>query len=123
MNLALVYDRANKIGGAERVLSLLHKLYPEAPLYTAVHHPKKAPWTKAWDVKTSFLNRLPLARSTHEIYPWLTPLAFESFDFQGFDVVLSVTSADAKGILTKPNTLHLCYLLTPTRYLWSDTDI
>jgi len=123
MNLALVYDRANKIGGAERVLSVLHELYPQAPLYTAVHHPSKATWTTGWDVRTSFLNRLPLARSIHEIYPWLTPVAFESFDFTGFDVVLSVTSADAKGIITKPTTLHICYCLTPTRYLWSDREL
>lgn len=123
MNVALVYDRVNKIGGAERVLGALHELYPKAPLYTAVHHPQKTPWTKGWEVRPSFLNRLPLARSLHEIYPWLTPMAFESFDFSGFDVVLSVTSADAKGIITKPKTLHLCYLLTPTRYLWSDADL
>lgn len=123
MNIALVYDRVNKIGGAERVLSALHDMYPEAPLYTAVYHAKNAPWARAWDVRPSFVNHFPLASSTHELYPWLMPLAFESFEFNNFNVVITVTSAEAKGIITKPETLHLCYCLTPTRYLWIDTDI
>lgn len=120
MKQALVYDRVNKIGGAEKILEVLHELYPDSPLYTAVFHPEKAKWTKDWDVRPSFLNRFPLARSTHELYPWLTPLAFESFDFNNFDRVISITSAEAKGIISKPNTFHICYCLTPTRYLWTD---
>lgn len=100
----------------------LREIWPEAPLFTAVYDPKGAFWAADFSVKPSFLQRFPLARKHHELYPWLTPLAFESFDFQGFDVVISVTSADAKGILTKPETFHLCYCLTPTRYLWSGHD-
>ena len=119
MKIALVYDRVNKIGGAERVLETLHEIWPKAPLFTAVYWPQGAPWANDFKVIPSFLNKWPLAREHHEFYPWLTPLAFESFDFSEFDVVLSVTSAEAKGIMTKPKTLHLCYCLTPTRYLWS----
>jgi len=119
MKVALVYDRVNKIGGAERVLETLHEIWPEAPLYTAVYWPQGAPWAKKFQVIPSFLNKWPLAPEHHEFYPWLTPLAFESFDFSEFDIVISVTSAEAKGIMTKPKTLHLCYCLTPTRYLWS----
>jgi glycosyltransferase involved in cell wall biosynthesis len=119
MKIALVYDRVNKIGGAERVLETLHEIWPQAPLYTAVYNPETAPWAKKFQVIPSFLNKWPLAKKYHEAYPWLTPLAFESFDFSSFDVVISVTSADAKGIITKPSTFHLCYCLTPTRYLWS----
>ncbi len=119
MKLALVYDRVNKFGGAERVLLALHEIWPQAPLYSAVYDPQKAAWARVFRVKPSFMQYLPLARSHHELFPWLTPLAFESLDFTGFDVVLSVTSAEAKGILTKPETLHICYCLTPTRYLWS----
>lgn len=120
--LALVYDRINKFGGAERILLALHKIWPEAPLFTAVYHPEKAGWAKEFKVVSSFLQRFPLAKSYHEIYPWLTPMAFESFDFFTFDIVISVTSAEAKGIITKPQTLHVCYCLTPTRYLWSGYD-
>lgn len=119
MKVALVYDRVNKWGGAERVLLALHKIWPEAPLYTSVYDPVGAPWAKIFKVIPSFLQRFPLAKSKHEIYPWLMPLVFESFNFDEFDLVISVTSEAAKGILTKPKTKYLCYCLTPTRYLWS----
>lgn len=123
MKIALVYDRVNKIGGAERVLQTLHEIWPKAPLYTAVYYPPGAPWADDFKVIPSFLNKWPLAKKHHELYPWLTPLAFESFfargGFDDFDLVISVTSAEGKGIITKPKTKHLCYCLTPTRYLWS----
>lgn len=117
--MALVYDRVNKWGGAERVLLALHEIWPEAPLFTAVYDPQRAVWARVFKVKPSFLQYVPLAKNHHELFPWLTPLAFESLRFDGFDVVLSVTSAEAKGVLTKPETFHICYCLTPTRYLWS----
>lgn len=120
MRVALVYDRVNKWGGAEQVLLALHQIWPDAPLYTAVYHPEKASWAKVFPkVIPSFLQKFPLAKDHHELYPWLTPLAFETFSFDQFDIVISVTSAEAKGIITKPKTLHICYCLTPTRYLWS----
>lgn len=119
MNVALVYDRVNKFGGAERVLLALHKIWPKAPLYTAVYDEDNAPWASVFDVHTSFLQNISMARTHHELIPWLTPFAFESFLFDEYDVVISVTSAEAKGIITKPGTLHICYCLTPTRYLWS----
>lgn len=119
MKVALVYDRVNKWGGAERVLLALHKIFPEAPLYTSVHNKEKASWSKVFDVKTSFLQNFPFAKTSHELYASLMPLAFESFNFDEFDLVISVTSEAAKGIITKPKTLHISYVLTPTRYLWS----
>jgi len=119
MKIALIYDRVNKWGGAERVLLALHKIWPEAPLYTSVYDPMGAPWAKVFRVFPSFLQGFPLAKSRHEIYPWLMPLAFESFNFDEYEVVISLTSEAAKGIITKPKTLHICYCLTPTRYLWS----
>lgn len=119
MKVALVYDRVNKVGGAERVLQALHEIWPDAPLYTSVYNPETAPWASDFRVVPSFLQNFPWARTRHELYPWLTPLAFESFDFSKRDVVISITSAEAKGIITRPKTLHLCYCLTPTRYLWS----
>lgn len=121
MRVALVYDRVNKIGGAERVLVALHQIWPEAPLYTLVYHPRTAPWATNWKVIPSVVQYLPFARANHEWYFWLASRAFESFDFSSFDVVISVTSAEAKAIITPPTTLHICYLLTPTKYLWSHT--
>ncbi len=118
MKVALVYDRVNKWGGAERLLLALHDIFPQAPLYTSVYSAQKAPWADVFDVKTSFLQHLPFSMH-HEIYAPLMPLAFESFNFSKYDLVISVTSEAAKGIITQPKTVHICYMLTPTRYLWS----
>ncbi len=122
MRVALVYDRVNKWGGAERVLLALSEIFPDAPLYTSVYNPKKASWAKKISVRTSFLQQFPNAPRVHEFYALLMPMAFESFSFDEFDLVISVTSEAAKGIITKPQTKHICYCLTPTRYLWSGYD-
>ena len=120
MKVAIVYDRVNKWGGAERVLLALHEMFPKAPLYTSVYDPKNASWTKVFpEIKTSFLQKFSFAKSNHEFLAPFMPFAFESFDFSDFDLVISVTSEAAKGIKTKTGTYHLCYCLTPTRYLWS----
>ncbi|MBI2617070.1 glycosyltransferase [Candidatus Gottesmanbacteria bacterium] len=122
MKIAFVYDRVNKFGGAERVLLALHEIWPEAPLFTPVYNPKTAPYADVFHVKTSVLSRWPLNVVPHEILPPLLPFFYESMTFDDFDLVLTITSAEAKGILTKPGTLHVCYCLTPTRYLWSGYD-
>lgn len=119
MKVALVYDRVNKWGGAERLLLALHTLFPNAPLYTSVFHAQKASWANIFDVRASFLQSFPYASSLHELYAPVMPFVFESFTFDDYDIVISVTSDAAKGIITKPKTLHICYCLTPTRYLWS----
>ena len=124
MKIALVYDRVNKWGGAERVLLTLHEMFPDAPLYTSLYDEKKAPWAKVFPkVYTSFLQKIPFAKSNHELFGWLMPFVFESFCFDKYDLVISVTSEAAKGIITKPKTKHICYCLTPTRYLWSHYDL
>lgn len=104
------------------MLVALHELFPDAPLYTAVYDPKRTRWADIFTVKPTWMNSVPFAKDHHEFFPWLTPFAFETIDFDGFDLVISVTSAEAKAILTKPKTLHICYCLTPTRYLWSGLD-
>src|SRR3989344_8949841 len=119
LKVALVYDRVNKFGGAERVLQVLHEMFPDAPLFTSVYNKETSKWSDDFDVRTTFLKNIPFAKTNHEYIAPLIPLAFESFDFDDFDVVISVTSEYAKGIITKPHTLHICYCLTPTRYLWS----
>jgi hypothetical protein len=120
MKVALVYDRVNTpYGGAEKVLLSLHELFPAAPLYTSLYNPKKAHWANIFEVKASFLNSIPFLKNNHQLIAFLMPLAFESFDFSQYDLVISITSAEAKGVITKPQTTHLCYLLTPPRYLYS----
>jgi len=122
MNVALVYDRVNKFGGAERVLQALHKIYPEAPLFTLVHDLKSAAWSKEFTVYPTFLNKVNILKKKHEWLAPLAPLAFETHDLSEFDVVISITSSDAKAIITKPHQIHICYCLTPTRYFWSGEE-
>jgi glycosyltransferase involved in cell wall biosynthesis len=123
MKTVIVYDRANKWGGAERVLLTLHEMFPDAPIYSSVYDEKSAPWAKVFSkIHTSFLQRIPFARRAHEFLGTFMPLAFETFNFDEYDLVISVTSEAAKGIITKPETQHVCYMLTPTRYLWSHYD-
>lgn len=123
LKIALVYDRVNKFGGAERVLLALHDMFPDAPLYTSVYDPKSASWAKVFPkVITSFLQRFPVVKNYHELFGWLMPIAFETFDFKDYDIVISITSEAAKGIITGTKTMHVCYCLTPTRYLWSGYD-
>ncbi|MFC1646852.1 glycosyltransferase [Patescibacteria group bacterium] len=122
MKVAFVYDRVNKFGGAERVLLALHEIWPKAPLYTAFYDRKNASWSSVFDVRPSIANSIPLAKNNHELFAWITGFSFEQFCFDEYDVVISITSAEAKSIITKHNTLHVCYCLTPTRYLWSGHD-
>lgn len=119
--IALIYDRVNtKHGGAEQVLLTLHELFPEAPLFTSVYDSAQAEWAKVFpSVIPSFIQKLPLLKHRHRVIPFLMPLAFESFELSRFKLVISITSAEAKGVITLPNQLHVCYLLTPTRYLYS----
>lgn len=118
--IAIVYDRVNKFGGAERVLLVLHEMFPKAELYTSIHNKEKTLWADVFPkINTSFLQKIPFFKNHHELIGWLMPLSFESFNFNKYDLVISVTSEAAKGIITGTNTLHVCYCLTPTRYLWS----
>jgi glycosyltransferase involved in cell wall biosynthesis len=120
LKVAIVHDWLTNMGGAERVVLALHRAYPDAPIYTSVFNPGRLPEFAGLDVRTSFLQRIPLARHKHQLFPTLRTLAFESFDLSQYDVVISSASAEAKGVITKPETLHVCYLHTPTRYYWSD---
>lgn len=119
MKIALVHDWLNQIGGAEDVLENLVELFPSAPLFTSLFWPQKMPahW-REWDIRTSFIDRLPRAHKNQQLYFPFYPLAFEQFDFRSFDLVLSNKSGFCHGIITGPETLHICYCLTPTRYVW-----
>lgn len=120
MKLAIVCSWLNQYGGAERVLEVVHDMYPQAPLYTSLYVPEALPDAyRAWDIRTSFLNRVPLARRRPQLFLGLFPRAFESLDLHEFDVVLSVTSAFAHGVRTAPGVRHVCYCLTPTRFIWN----
>lgn len=117
--VAIVHDWLTAQGGGERVVMALHKAFPKAPIFTSVFSSKKLPQFANLDVRTSFLQKMPLSKKKHQLYPTLRALAFESFDFSDFDVVLSSSSAESKGIITSTETMHISYIHTPTRYYWS----
>lgn len=120
LKVALVYDRVNTpFGGAERVLLSLQKLFPTAPLYTSVYDAQRATWSKSFTVRSSWLNRFPLANRFHRQLLPIMPLAFAGLDLSEFDLVISVTSAEAKYVKVSPKAVHVSYLLSPPRYLWS----
>lgn len=121
MKIAFVHDYLVQYGGAERVLECLGEIYPYAPIYTILHN-KNAMHGVFEDKKihTSYLQKFPFAQSWHRIFPLLMPPAIEQFDFSAFDVVVSDSSSYAKGIITGPETLHICYMHTPMRYAWDD---
>lgn len=121
MKIALVHDYLVQYGGAERVLEAFAELFPYAPIYTLIHD--KEAMHGAFEgkrIRTSFLQGMPLARRNHRLFPPLMPLAIEQFDFSPYDIVLSDSSSYAKGIITRPETLHICYMHTPMRYAWDD---
>lgn len=120
--VAIVYDRVNKFGGAERVLLALRELYPDSVLFTSVYDKKGASWVGDWEVRTSWLQHIPFATTRHEWFALLMPWAFSSLNLSQFDLVISVTSEFAKNVATSGSQIHVCYCLTPTRYLWSHTN-
>ena len=122
MRIALVHDALNQIGGAEYVLRSLHTLFPHAPIFSLVDdgHVSKLFFQKA-EIHTSFLQRWPGGVRHFKWFLPLHPLAVEQFDVSGYDVVISDSSVFSKGVMTRPETIHICYCHTPTRFLWHDT--
>jgi len=119
MKIAIVHDWLTNMGGAERVVEAFHEIYPDAPIYTTVFNPKKlAPKFSQMDVHTSFIQKLPFAQTKYQKYLPFFPLAFEQFDLREYDVVISNSHCCAKGVVTNPETLHICYCSTPIRYAW-----
>ncbi|MCL4871372.1 MAG: glycosyltransferase [Anaerolineae bacterium] len=119
MKIALVHDWLNQVGGAEDVLESLVSLYPDAPLYTSLYDRRRMPahW-QDWDIRPGFIDKLPLARRYQQLYFPLYPFAFEQFDLREYGVVISNKSGFCHGVITGPETVHICYCLTPTRYVW-----
>lgn len=122
MRIALVHDYLTQYGGAEKVLEVLHEIWPEAPVYTLFYDKKKmGQHFKDWDIKVSPIQNLPLGVKKYRWYLPLMPSAVERFNLGQYDLVISNCSAYVKGVLTPLGSLHISYIHTPTRYLWSDT--
>ncbi len=123
MKIAFVHEYLNQFGGAERMLQVLCALFPRAPIYTLLYDREATGGVFDGQViKTSFLQNLPFTKKHHRVFPLLMPLAVEQFDFSDFDLVISVSASFAKGIITKPHTKHICYCLTPPRFLWDNSQ-
>lgn len=119
MKFALVHDWLNQIGGAEDVLAALVDLYPSSPIYTSIYAPDLMPAVyREWDIHTLWIDHLPGIHRHHQPYLPLYPLAWGGLDLSGFDVVLSNKSGFCHGFRYGANTLHICYCLAPTRYVW-----
>ncbi|MEI6627426.1 MAG: glycosyltransferase [bacterium] len=122
MKIALVHDHLAQDGGAERVLKTLKEMFPQAPIFTLIYDKKNTGiFFKDTKINTSFLQRIPTGISHYQWWLGLMPMAIESLDLMKYDVIISSASSFAKGVLTRPDSVHICYCHTPTRYLWLET--
>lgn len=118
MNIALIHDWITNLAGAERVLLNLSEIFPKAPIYTSVYDSERAKAFAGKRIYTSFLQNIPFMKTKRELLIPFTPIAFEQFNLSKYDLVISNTTMAAKGVITKPETIHVCYCHTPPRYLW-----
>jgi len=121
MKIALVHDDFVQAGGAESLFATIASLWPNAPIYTSLVDWHKLPQSISRDrIRPSFIQKIPFATKFYKVLLPLYPLAFESFNFDDFDVVISSTTRFAKSIITKPKTVHICYINSLPRFLWSE---
>lgn len=119
IKVALVHYWLVGMRGGEKVLEALCELYPQADIYThVVDRDKISDTLKRHTIHTTFIQKLPRATRYYQRYLPLMPLALEQLDLSGYDLVISSESGPAKGIVTSPGTLHICYCHTPMRYVW-----
>lgn len=122
MKVALVHDHLMQEGGAEKVLEVLAEMFPQAPIYTLMYDQKLIDkYFPGRRIEASIVQRIPGGRKFYRWFMPFMPMAVEFFDLESFEVVISDSSSFAKGVITSPDTLHICYCHTPTRYIWSDT--
>jgi len=123
VKVAIVHDYLIQMGGAERVVVELHDLFPSAPVFTSVY--RKDRLSKEFlsmDIRASFLQNFPFMEKEFRIYFLLYPFAFSSLDLSGYDVIISSSSAYAKGIKKRKGQVHVCYCHTPMRFAWRFED-
>jgi len=120
---AIIHDwLVSPVGGGEKVLEAIHVLFP-SPIYTLVKNEEKlkGSYFENLEVISSFIQRLPRAAKSYRNYLPLFPLAIEQFDLSSYDLILSSSHCVAKGVLTSPDQMHICYCHTPMRYAWDLT--
>lgn len=122
LRVAVVADWITDFGGAERVTRDILDTFPQADLVTSVYFPRNEKTFSDRKIITSFLQKIPFLGRRHKLIPFLRRHAFETIDLSDYDLVISSSSAESKGIITRPDTIHICYCHTPTRYLWSHAE-
>ena len=119
MKVALVHDWLTGMRGGEKVLEVFCELFPDAHIYTLLHNKGSLSDTiEDMDIRTSFIQKLPLIKKKYRHLLPIFPKAIERFDLREYDLVLSSSHCVAKGVITSTDTLHICYCFTPMRYIW-----
>lgn len=120
VKVALVHDWLTGRRGGEKILEILAELYPDAPIFTLIHlRGSQHPALEERDIRTSFIQRMPFLKKRYRSYLPLFPLAAELFDLQEFDFIISSSHCVAKGIIPRPDALHVSYIHSPMRYAWN----
>jgi hypothetical protein len=117
LKIAIVCDWLTDYAGAERVVYEMHQLFPKAPIFTSLYDRKRCKVFQEADVRESGLGKIPGARKFHRLFFPFMPKVFERLDLSEFDLVISSSHSAAKGIITKPETLHVSYCHAPNTIL------
>tara|TARA_A100001388_G_scaffold240460_1_gene196234 strand:+ start:489 stop:1619 length:1131 start_codon:yes stop_codon:yes gene_type:complete len=120
MKVAIIHDWLITYAGAERALEQIIEIYPDCDLFSIIDYlpSNQRRFIKNKKVETSFIQKLPFAKKHYRKYLSLMPLAIEQFDLSKYDLIISSSHAVAKGVITGPDQLHICYCYTPIRYAW-----
>lgn len=118
--IAIVCDWLTEVGGAERVILAVHQMYPDAPIYTSQYRPKRAPWFDSADVRTGWINILPVGLK--RFIPFLRNIYFYFLNLKEYDIIISITGAEAKAVRKGKHAVHISYMHAPTQYYWSLYD-
>lgn len=120
MKVAIIHEWLVNYAGSEKVLEQIINCFPEADLFSLIDFlpADERDFIQNKVVKTSFIQKLPFAKAKHRQYLPLMPLAIEQLDVSSYDLIISSSHAVAKGILSGPNQLHICYCHSPIRYAW-----
>ena len=117
--VALVHDWLVGEGGGEQVLKCFHEIWPDAPIYTLVFNEEKAPsWTHGVDIRTTYIQHWPGGKTHHKLLLSFMPKAWEALDLTEYDLVVSSCAGCCKGVITRPDAIHVCYCHSPIRYVW-----
>ncbi len=119
IKIAIAHDYLNQMGGAERVVEVFHRMFPDAPIHTTIlDNDKLLSELRDADIKTTWMQNIPGILKKFKMFFWLFPFGVSSIHLEEYDLILSSSSAYAKGVKKGKNTIHICYCHTPMRFAW-----